>query len=114
MIVKAYHKDFDPGTGEWDINSDVRANLSIREDSPITWGYKDYDGNRDDSYSAHLDASRSFSAKPKATYTYDMGLNGDYQGIDRTSNSNTLTLSDYASPSDILGTPRPSGSIPLA
>lgn len=113
VIIKIYHEKFDPSTGEWDIDSDVRANLSIRENSPARWNYKDFDNGFDTDYSVYMDASSSYSARPRVTYDYDIGIDGNYVG-DRSSNSNTYVYNDRVYPSDLTGIVRQNGNFPVS
>lgn len=105
FVLVAHHEKFDPETGEWDIESKVSADLKMSEESPATFNYKDFDENTETSYGVNMDASGSSSARPNATYTYDMGVkeadgNVDYKN-EKTSDKNQIILNGDVLPEEI-------------
>lgn len=102
FVLRAKHEKFDETTGEWDIDSNVKADLSMSEYSPAVWNYKSFDNNLYTEYAVVMDASRSTSARPRVTYTYDAGVDGDYFGEETSSNNRINYYADIY-PDEIKG-----------
>ena len=113
FIIGVPHDEFDPVTGEWDIESKVDALLNMSKETPAVWNYKDFDNGYSTEYEVYMDASASSSARPGEEYTYDMGVNVggdvDYRN-EKTVSSSKYVLSGDIFPDEITGTVKRNGS----
>ena len=99
-VLEVPHDDFNPDTGEWDIESRLVTRQYSEVVKEAVWSYKDYDQGRSTEYGVKIDASGSESDRPNFSFMFDIGIDGSWTR-ERFQDDPVITIYEDVSPSDV-------------